>query len=266
MPLKHVTETAYLVFLGLVICAAGFLASMLPALPEGLKYWVLCFSVFSVYPIFLMPTFRHNRADYEFRLLHWFPSIIFVLWIVFQIIDPFWVWFHILRLGFFSIWSLPLVALGLGSGIAFSLHVLRRRTIRVTMLSIFLALFTVGAAMGETKGWNDRMQEDFFTKHTIAFLRPLAGKTRSFVASLRYPQSSGSTIALSTSSASSHRSSQPKIALQKKKAKSSVSSSVIAEHTPKRLPKSGPETALVLFATLVALYMGTLHVRGRKRA
>ncbi|MSR67850.1 hypothetical protein EXS65_03455 [Candidatus Peribacteria bacterium] len=264
MPLKHSTETAYLVFLALLICVAGFVASLLPALSEGgLPYWVLSFTVACLYPIFLMPTFRNNRADYEFRLLHWFPAGVFVLWMLLQVIDPYWEWFHILNLGFFTFWSLPLVAFGLSLGAAFSMHVLRRRTVRVAFLSLFLALFTVGAVMAETQDINPRLQAKIFTGNPITSLRPVMTRVRSILANLRYPQSSGSTVLVSSLGKSSARSSRMS---SRKSESSSVASSVIAEHTPNGLPRSGPEAPAVLFATLVALYMGTLHVRGKKRA
>lgn len=265
MPFKHITETAYLIFLGLLICIAGFLAAMLPALPEGLKYWIVCFSVSVLYPIFLMPTFRHNRADYEFRLLHWFPAMMFILWIVLQIIDSYWTWFHILNLGFFAFWSLPIVALGLGSSIMFSLHVIRRRTSRIVFLSIFLILFSVGAVKAEMNDWNGALQAKIFSEDSIALLRPITTRIRSYALLLRYPQGSGSVI-VGTSSSSSVQSSRAVPVVKKPVQVSSVSSSVIAQHTPEGLPKSGPEALAILFATLVALYMGTLHVRGRRRA
>ncbi len=221
------------------------------------------FTIACLYPIVLMPTFRSNRADYEFRLFHWFPAGIFVLWMLFQVIDPYWEWFHILNLGFFSFWSLPVVALGLGLGAAFSIHVLRRRNVRVTLLTLLLVAFTVGAALAETThGVNQRLQAKIFTGNPVTSLRPVMTRVRSLLVNLRYPQSSGSTIIAvgSSSSSVSSRSARSQIST------SSVASSVIAEHTPNGLPKSGPEALMVLFATLVALYTGTLHVRGKKRA
>ncbi len=99
MPLKHHTETAYLFLFGLVLCVSGFVVSILPDLPNGLKYWVLALTATILYPIVLMPTFRRNRADYEFRILHWFPAGIFVLWMLLQISHSTWTWIPVLQLG-----------------------------------------------------------------------------------------------------------------------------------------------------------------------
>lgn len=263
MPLKHHTETAYLIILGLLICVSAFLTSLLPELPEGLRYCVLFFTVAALYPIFLIPTFRRNRADYEFRLLHWLPAGSFALWLLLQIIDPYWEWFHITNLGFLFLWSVPLVALGLGSSILFCVHVIRRKKIRIVVLSSFFILFTIGALLAESRGWNPRLQHAIFRTGPATVVRFGMERMRSFPRTVR--MSDPASDLLSENKASSVRSSV-RIKTKSSAARSSDRSSVMMDRKPNRLPQSGPESLLVLAATLLALYAGTMHMRQRNEA
>lgn len=164
MPLKHSTETAYILLLALVICVAGFLTSLLPPYPTGMPYWAILLTIFVLYPLIFTPTFRNNRADYEFRMLHWFPAAILLLWLALQFLAPKFKIMHILHLGFLFLWSLPLVALGIVFIIIFAFHVIRRRTFRVTVLLLLLTLFIAGAVSAEGLGWNNRLQAAIFPK------------------------------------------------------------------------------------------------------
>ncbi len=266
MPLKHHTETAYLIILGLLICVSAFLASLLPDLPEGLKYCLLFFTVFALYPIFLIPTFKRNRVDYEFRLLHWFPAGAFALWLLLQLIAPYWKWFNIVKLGFLFLWGLPIVALGLGCIVLFALHVIRRRTVRIAVLSAFFVLFTAGSLMAEAKGWNNRLQANIFETMSVSILRPSLKGMRSVLAMVRMPQQETYTDVVSKNNSSSVPFSSTQSTVKENRVRSSVHSSVIADHMPKGLPQSGPESVFALAATLLALYAGTLHARQRNEA
>lgn len=253
VPLKHHTETAYLILLALVMCVSGFVVSLLPPLPEGLKYCVVFFVLAALYPIVLLPTFKRNRVDYEFRLLHWFPAGMFFLWLLLQISDPYWKWFHILNLGFFFLWSLPMVAFGLACIIMFSIHVIRRRTVRVPIVALFLILFTAGSLVAESKNWNEQLQANLTAAPFDSFFSPITSRLRPLLGLIVSPQSESGTV---TQTASSSVASLP----------SSASASVIADHRPEHLPKSGPESSFVLLVTLLGLYIGTLHARNRESA
>ncbi len=268
--MKHHTETAYMVVLGLLIGVAGFAASLLPPLPTGMAYWAMCMVLSVLYPLFLAGKFKSDRADYEFRLLHWFPASIFALWMVLQLLDGKFRIVHILNLGFLFLWSLPLVALGIAFLIIFALHVIRRSTVRIALLSIFLFLFTAGAVAAEAGGWNRMLQRNIFP----ADLSVIATTTRAFnaaktyVASLFFSQSGTGMVAVTGSSSSassavavtSSSSSSRAIAVVTSSRSSSVSSS-----KPTKLPASGPETAGVLAATLMALYAATVHRKTKER-
>ena len=80
MPLKHNTETAYVVLLAVVTAITGILLALLPASPKAIVAWVLLVLLTSAYSLVLAPTLKENRADYEFRWLHAFPLLMVLLW------------------------------------------------------------------------------------------------------------------------------------------------------------------------------------------
>ncbi len=269
VPLKHSTETAYLLFLGLAICIAGVAAALLPPIPAGTTYWAILLAISVLYPLVLSRTFKSNRADYEFRVLHWFPAGIFILWFVLQLLSPRIDMIRIFALGFFFLWSLPLVALGIAFIIIFAIHVLRRSRVRVTSLLVFLVLFTAGALYAEAAGVNPRLQAALFPKNAPTF-----ASVRTTFANLRaslgfWVDSSGVLVATNTSSSSSMS-----VSSKVSSSIASISSSrppvavlppVIGDKNPGHLAQSGPESMAVLGATLFAAYFGLLHARAKQR-
>ena len=252
-----------MLFLGIVTCVVGFLLALLPAMPAGAPYWGVLFIVTFFYPIILIRTFKENRADYEFRMMHWFPFCMTVLWIVLQFLGPSARILTILQLGFFFLWSLPLVALGITFLILFAVHVIRRSRVRILFLSLFLTVFTAGAVASEAMGFDPTLQKVLYPEHPeyLSMVRGALTDLRSAVATITgtAEQHSSSTMSSSSSTSSSVRSAM--IAAASSRSASSLSSSMM----PKKLPQSGPETAGVLGATLMALYMGTVHLRARRR-
>lgn len=271
VPLKHHTETAYLLFLGVIIAIFGFLIALLPALPAGWPYWSVLAAVSLIYPLVLLPTFRDNRADYEFRLMHWFPAGMVALWLLLQFLAPKFRLAYIFQLGFFFLWSLPLVVLGIVFMIIFALHVIRRRETRIALLGILLAFFTIGSVLAEARGWNTRLQAALFPeKPNVTLALQNAWKsTTAFLGFGGQTPSSGSTIAMQGSSSSAVRSSSSSsvaIAAVSSSASSVSSSRAPIASKPNHLPASGPgDVAAVLAATLLGLYAATVHVRARNR-
>lgn len=254
-----------MLLLGLVTCATGFLLALLPNIPAAFPYWGGIALLTLIYPGVLARTFKENRADYEFRMLHWFPFAMTLLWMALQFLGPRAKFLNILQLGFFFLWSLPLVALGVVFLILFSIHVIRRSRVRILFLSIFLILFTAGAVMSEAMGWDPRIQSRIFPAHPemMAMVKQAVTDLRASIATLTGTSEpvvavtgSGSPSSL-TSSRSSSRS---VIAVVSSRSNSSLSSV-----KPTRLPQSGPESAGMLVATLLAGYMATVHIRARKR-
>lgn len=275
VPLKHSTETAYMFILGLVICLAGIAAALLPNLPAGMKYWAILLIVSVLYPLVLSRTFKSNRADYEFRMLHWFPAGIFILWFVLQLVAPRLEFLRILTLGFFFLWSLPLVALGIAFIIIFAIHVLRRSRLRVTTLAIVLALFTAGALYAEASNVNPRLQAALFPKN-LPLLEPIRLAFSNLQASLGLTSGSAGLLTMndassagSMDSASAARSVASVSSSSIKNSAVAIGSSslppIIGDKKPGRLTQSGPEDIAVLATTLLAAYFGLLHARARKR-
>lgn len=255
-----------MLFLGLVICVTAFLVSLLPRAPIGLPYAALLLLVTLIYPLLLARTLRLNRADYEFRAMHWFPFGIVVLWGILEFLGPRARVLHVFRLGFFFLWSLPLAALGLAFLILFSLHVIRRSRIRITTLSILLALFTAGAVMAEGMHWNPAAQRTIYpaTDALNATLVQSYGKLRGYLGMLSGTSSSDPVIGGSSSSTSSSQIAMVSSSLASSRA-SVIAQSSLSSSRPTNLPKSGPESVALIFTTLSALYMGTLHGRAKKR-
>ncbi len=286
-----------MMFLGLAICLAGFAAALLPAIPVGTKYWAILLTISVLYPLVLARTFKTNRADYEFRALHWFPAGIFILWFILQLIGPRIEIIHILTLGFFFLWSLPLVALGIAFIIIFAVHVLRRSKLRVTILSVVLALFAAGALFAEGTGANSKMQATLFPKDVPSFasikiafdtlrasLTLRSGSSDVLVAigassssmantipgsPVKAPSSSSitsSSVMAQVSSSSSSSSFQMPSSFSSSTSKSVTPlPPIIDEKNPGHLAKSGPESFAMIGATLLAGYFGLLHARARKR-
>ena len=224
--------------LAIMVCLVGFLAALLPHLPAGLSAWGILLAVSVVYPIVLQPTLRVNRADYEFRLLHWFPAGILLLWAFLEVTSPRVKFLYILQLGFFYLWSLPIVVLGICFLMLFAVHVIRRSTVRVTLLSLLLAAFITGAVAAEIRDWNPRLQTVLFERQEELFAL-IDQRARGIVEVL---QSRGQISSFSSSAPS-----------------------VMATKKPRRLAKSGPESVLVLFVTLVAVCSSVIHRRAHGR-
>ncbi len=286
MPLKHLTETAYLILLGLVICAFGFFTSLLPAIPEGMGYWAILLTVAVLYPLIFSGTFRTNRADYEFRLLHWFPAGMLILWLILQLIAPHYRPAYILQLGFFFLWSLPLVALGISFIILFAVHVIRRSVVRIWVLSILLVLFCVGAVAAEAQRWNPRLQAAIFPKDTKVFIASVKSELTKLSRLVYQPNETGTgMIAGTAGSSSSARSGRPiavtpsngsipssldpstEAFLSSVRAATNSSSSMVSSMSssrPSRLPQSGPEAAAILFVFTAAGYCSVMQRKMRK--
>ncbi len=259
VPLKHHTETALLLLLGLVIAGAGFTASLLPHFAAGVLYWLVCFVVSVLYPLTLRRTFRESRVDYELRFLHWFPASIFLLWLLLELTAPHLKIALILELGFFTLWSLQLVFLGILFIILFCIHVIRRSTPRVTLLSSVLVLCAALSIVAEAEDWHGRLQRTVFPQTALS-LKLAAGYARLTSGSLLYPVSNlfagvnGDVETAASSAASSLSHSSPLTGDQRGRMNKRLH----------RLPRSGSETEAGA-VLLIALYCSVVHIRARKR-
>ncbi len=155
MPLKHLTETLLIVLLGIVTVATGFVLSTLPHLPPGILPWLILFVITLIYPAVLYPLLKNNRADYEFRALHFLPAVVAVLWLLLASLT--------LRFAFLSVvlavltfaWSLPFVFVSFLLIILFCFSVVRRVVPRIVFLLLifvpYLALAVAATAFHEDR-------------------------------------------------------------------------------------------------------------------
>lgn len=252
-----------MILLGIAICLFGFLTSLLPSIESGgLRPWSIVFVCAVFYPLLLRRTLRTNRADYEFRALHWFPALIVLLWLLLELSVPYATSLSYLKLGFFFLWSLPLVILGIALLVIFSLHVIRRRVPRIVSLSLLLCLFVGVALTVESKGAHGVLQRNLFVEPAVPLSR-----------AVHMTRSVGRYIAsFTTETEDVERGSEPS-----RSAVASVSSSIDAlqaqgELKPvidrtnlDHLSKTGPESFVVVLLTLLTLYSVVLHRRARVR-
>jgi hypothetical protein len=245
-----------MLLLGFVICLTGALIALLPPFPEGLKFWAPLTALAVLYPLILHRKFRSHRADYEFRLLHWFPVLMLGIWIVLAAFEQRSSFVHILFLGFFVLWSLPLSLLGISLLGLFAFHVLRRRSFRLSALSALIVIFAAGGVVTEAAGLHSRLSAMVFPAdgQFQQKLGNVISAARSLVeGGSRRPQISAGRVELINGTGGSSSSSLPSVAASPMR-------------RPRRLASSGPEDILMIAVGLLGLYAATLHNRSRKRA
>lgn len=256
--MKHHTETAFVIALGAAIALTGALATLLPPLPDGFLYWGLLMLLAVAYPLSLRPFFRSNRADHEFRVLHWTPALMLVLWFLVDVLSGFGV-LTILKTGFFFAWALPLAVLGIGLLMLFSWHALRRWQTRIPALAVVLVAAAVFGIASEVMAWNPPLTAAIYQQRPASKIA--ATHYEKFVASVTGGTPRSPVAVVTTDTA------KPKIAV--------IDSGTIRVQDPatppvtrkvERLPKSGPEdVAAILFASLLGLYCFVVHSRAQRR-
>jgi len=273
VPLKHSTESAYLILLALVICAAGIAIALLPPYTEGLRYWTIGFVLTLLYPFLLRRTFRTNRADYEFRLLHWFPAGMFVLWMLMQLTESSLKILTILNLGFFYLWSLPLVLLGLFFIAIFAAHVLRRKKQRLVAMTIIGVLFVSSASAVESLRMNPELSRALYPRDGVSIpsatelyataKQRVGFKVAQYKRRVLAKYGTGHPVATNTSASRTTTvvSSSVRSIAAIKPSVNPTQAPVITK--PNSLTQSGPEGFVLLLITLFAFYIATLHRRAR---
>ena len=282
MPLRHSTETALLIILGLVIAVTGFLIATLPPLPGGILPWAVLMALSVAYPILLTPFFRARRADTPLRWMHWFPAAMLLVWFLIEAATLYLPILSTTQAVYTVLWTLPAVALGILTLVLYCLNVIRRRVPRISALLLtFIAFVALGVTSVRGGEWDKQLASTFWNADIWSMLGTgsiLSGSGSSageIAASaepseerwrqkLRALQRRGereaarrSQEAMEGSSSSAPRS-----------ARSSSSSSGplwrSASSAPAALPSSGPVVE-ILALTLLALYTGVLHDRVRRR-
>lgn len=253
MLLKHATETLLVLFLGMAIVVVGVFLPLLSPLPAGVFLWGGLSFVALGYPLFLFPLFRARRAEYVLRLLHFFPAALLCLWALVQVpsvpgAEVFLRWYT-------WRWSFLPILFGLTCLFLYCLKVIRQRCLRGVFLSSLLVLM-VGVAWGETlvplpaegvvsiapEEPNTRSSSDFHEEVWRMRLRRMRRRqerllTGDGMMDRPYPSMEGVSVLMNASSSS----------------------------TPPRLVSSGFDVRGLLLLFL-ALYVGILHARARRRA
>lgn len=264
VPLKHSTETAFVIVLSFVILLSGFFTSLLPRLPQGIFYWCVLFGLAVLYPLVLLPFFKANRVDYEFRFLHWFPAGLVLLWLILEILSRHSTIALILFLGFTYLWSLPLVIFGFVLLIMFVLHVIRRRQLRMPVLIALLALFTVGSIVAEAQGFNPVIARTLYPENSVT--RWAQNRYNRVAALVSSTGGSPDTATGSIDVIATTTSSKPTSALSKSSSQPAVIIGAHSSSKPSTLPSSGPEHVAAVALVLMAMYTGVLHRRAKERA
>lgn len=285
MPLKHTTETFLVFLLGFVILVTGILIPTLPDLPVGAVPWALLFLIALLYPIALFLLFRSRRADHVFRVLHWFPAAMLLVWLILEIValeSP-----RMLALvDWYSFgWTLPAVAVAFVLLIGYCLQVIRRRVPRIVLLLAAFIPFSMLALYSQRdQHLEKQLAQVLWNNHVI---RSLEGKAFFGVElAKRLPIDQN----FASSSDSSEEAWRAKLrnaevirtkAMERRKERqlahsseetirvtdaSTASGMVIASRRMKKLPSAGPEDIAVIALLFLAAYGAVLQRRAIVRA
>lgn len=281
MPLKYSTETFLLFLLGLLVLVAGFLGSVLPDLPVGSLPWGLSFLLAIAYPLALSPFLRRNRADTSFRILHFLPAAILLLWLLLQVAVSYDARLSRLLLWYRWGWTLPAVILSFLLLTLYSLRVMRSHVQRVSLLALLLVPFIAVGVSAQRLEWEPPMWasvlREVFEKgrEGLALRRNLASSSdaseEAWRRKLRRMDRREERI-----EGKEERKGAEEIAMQGKKEEARVE---VADEgkkgmkgkkdeekvvPPPTLPSSGLGVSF-LVTTLLAGYCGTLHRRALRR-
>jgi len=162
MPLKHDTETWLIFLLGFLTVLAGIVCVFLPPVSVLLWPWALAFIVSLIYPFALYPYLKSRRADNPFRLLHFAPAVILLLWLggdvaagirpQFAVLQQWLTW----RGGVIPVTAV-LVLLAL-----FCFSVLRQWISRILMLALLLLLLVGFGVLNNRYHWDSTLAARFW--------------------------------------------------------------------------------------------------------
>ncbi len=154
MPLKHDTETRLIILLGLMIALAGAVSAFLPPVSVSALPWLTACTLGLAYPLLLYPTLRSHRADYPFRLLHFVPVLILLVWLALELLASAVPSFQFAQTLFTLCWSGPAVLAAFLLLIVFCVRVIRQRARRITVLLLVLLPFLALGAWSDLADWD----------------------------------------------------------------------------------------------------------------
>lgn len=263
MPLKHDTETWLVFLLGFLTVVAGIVCMFLPPVSVLLWPWVLGFVLSLIYPFVLYPFLKSRRADNPFRLLHFAPAAIFLLWLGADLaaglrpqLSGFQNWFT---------WSggiLPVALVLLLIGL-FCLSVIRQWWSRLIVLGLLLLLLVGFGVFNSRYHWDSSLAAHLWGQSgSLVIGDPIgSGSTTSvdeirWRAQLRLMEERRRAIAEGRGSSSTSS-----VIAQ---GHSSTSSTIIAGEKPPHLPHAGPTSDVLVFLTMSG-FTTALHRRTIRR-
>lgn len=269
MPLKHDIETWLIFLLGLMTVIAGIVCVFLPPVSVLLWPWVLAFILSLIYPFALYPYLKERRADNPFRLLHFAPAAVLLLWLIADLgagfstaLAPVQQWLT-WRGGIIPVAAI-LVLLGL-----FCLSVIRQRRSRLMLLALLLLLLVAFGALNDRYRWDSTLAARLWGQSGSLILAgdpTMSGATASeaeakWRAQLRLMEERRRAIEDGTGATS------------KPPVQGSKSGVIIAGNSissagpslpPPHLPHAGPTADVLVFLT-VSGYSAALHRRSIRR-
>jgi hypothetical protein len=268
MPLKHDTETWLVFLLGLLTVVAGIVCVFLPPVSVALWPWAVAFALSLVYPFALYPYLKERRADNPFRLLHFAPAAVLLLWLIVDLAAG--VSTRLAPLQQWLTWKgglLPVTAVLILLAL-FCLSVLRQRWSRLIMLGLLLIAAAAFGLLNTRYHWDGMLAARMWGDSgslIIAGDPTMSGTTTSAAevrwrAQLRLMEERRRSIADGTGATS-------------KPPQGSSSSMIIAGNTssagpsmpPPRLPHSGPTADVLVFLTMSG-FTTALHRRTIRRS
>lgn len=257
MPLKHSTETWLVILLGGAVALTGVLCAFLQRLPNPSLLWAVFFAISVAYPLSLYPLFRDRRADYSFRLLHFMPAAMLLLWLLLRFAGFVLPVLATFSRGFVWGWSLSVVIPGFVALLWFCITVIRQRRQRSIFLMTLLVPFLVLALSGEHVEWSQRFSSSNLSPSSSvteekwrAELRRLERRRERLTLLERQPRSvtGARDGVLITGSQSSQVAMLPSKPVQ----------------DPPHLPSSG--FGMEIFVpSMIAAYCATVHRRAKRR-
>lgn len=157
MPLKHATETALILLLGIMMILAGVTCALLPPVETMVWPWVLAAAVFAAYPAAIFPLLKKRRAEYTLRMLHWAPLCLLVLWLCIDILAGPLPFFRTIERWYTAGWSIVPVCAALVLLFLYCLQVVRRRLKRGLLLGALTVWLVAGAAASQLLHWQTDM-------------------------------------------------------------------------------------------------------------
>lgn len=263
MPLKHTTETLLIILLAAALVLTGFVLSILPPLSVSIIPWTVAFVVSLLYPLSLYPMFKERRADYEFRIFHFAPAALLLLWMILDLLGSAFPLVAFLLSWFTWGWALPVIFLLFLLLAWFCFKVLRQWIGRLIMIGLIFLPFLLLGILNEQFQWSRSiglaLWQDMATGSGGTIIAENGSSSEDWREALRRASRNRSSSSASSLIAAVSSSSESSVLIGSTGSDGSASSVA----PPPHMPHSGGEVeALALL--FVAGYCATLQKRAMR--